>query len=150
MVRVGIGVYGYGSVGLSPVLNLKSKVGLVKRIPKGAKVSYGGTWQAQRDSLLGLLPIGYADGYSYLLSNLGQVQLQDEFCPLVGRVCMDQVIIDLTDWEHKHPDSGPLLGQEVELLGTKFSAEDIAKQIGSIPYEILTSISARVPRVYIP
>ncbi|MEM9424291.1 MAG: alanine racemase [Spirochaetota bacterium] len=150
MVRIGIGAYGYSCETLRPVMTLKSKIGLIKPVPRGAKVSYGGTWTAPRDSLLALLPIGYADGYSRLLSNQGQVLLQGEPCPLVGRVSMDQIVIDLTAWAAKRAvQREQLYEQDIELFGSRITAQDIARQVHTIPYEILTSISARVPRVYL-
>ena len=155
MVRIGIGAYGYGygAEELRPVLSLKTRIGLVKKIPCGHKVSYGGTWQAARASLLALLPIGYGDGYSRLLSNCGQVSLRGELCPVVGRVCMDQTVVDITEFAAQHPelDAADLLEHDVQLLGAKqgLNAQDIAAQLHSIPYEVLTSISPRVPRVYV-
>ncbi len=157
MVRIGIGAYGYcvDVPELLPVLILKTKIGLVKKVPRGAKVSYGGTWVAPRDSLLALLPIGYADGYSRLLSNRGQVLFRDQLCPVVGNVCMDQMMIDLTEWAAQAQSQDDavalehLLEQDVELLGPHFNAQDMANQTNTIPYEVLTSISARVPRLYL-
>ncbi|WGK69118.1 alanine racemase [Candidatus Haliotispira prima] len=147
MVRIGIGAYGYcdGTGELRPVLSLKTKIGLIKRVPSGAKVSYGGTWQAKRDSVLALLPIGYADGYSRQLSNRGQVWLDGALYPVVGRVCMDQTMIDVSD----HPHPATLSEKDVQLIGPEPNAEFIAEQTGTISYEVLTSIGQRVPRIYL-
>ncbi len=169
MVRIGIAAYGAceypgshrattagtaQSGELQALLSLKSKISLVRRVPRGARVSYGGTWQAPCDSLLGLLPIGYADGYSRLLSNCGQVWVAGPgsggYCPVVGRVCMDLTVIDLSDFALRQCGATGLLERDVELLGSRpqLRAQDLAAQCQTIAYEVLTSISARVPRLY--
>ena len=103
LVRPGIILYGsYPSpafrnlIKLKPVMTLKTRIGLLKRVPAGEKISYGGTYVTQRESLIATLPIGYADGYSRKLSNQGQVLVRGRRVPVVGRVCMDYIIADVT------------------------------------------------------
>ena len=101
----------------------------------------------ERESVIATLPIGYADGYNRLLSNKGKVIINDKLVPVVGRVCMDQCMIDITGIEHIK------IGDEVILIGesenNRFNADDIAEIIGTINYEVTCMISKRVPRVYI-
>jgi alanine racemase len=115
-------------------------------IPKGTPVSYGWTWRAPRRSRIATLPVGYADGYPRVLSNRGDVLIQGRRCPVVGRVTMDQILVDVTGLR------GVDVGEEVVLIGQqggqKITAEDLALAAGTIPYEILCGISKRVPRHY--
>lgn len=143
MVRVGIGAYGYYGQ-TQPVMELKTRISIVKQLPKGHKVSYGCTWQAPRATQIGILPVGYADGYSRLLSNCGQVLIDGEIYPVIGRVCMDQFAIQIDGLENP-------LGKEVLLFGRhpELNAHSLAAQCRSISYEILTSVATRVPRHYI-
>jgi alanine racemase len=153
MVRPGLAIYGITpsraarGVPLRPALALKSRVVHLKRVASGEGVSYGYTWRAERDSLLGLLPVGYADGYRRLLSNRGRVRVAGQLCPVVGRVCMDTTIIDLTDLPQ------PAVGLEATLIeadnASPLSAAAVAELCGTIPYEILTGISPRVRREYV-
>jgi alanine racemase len=117
------------------------------RVARGEGVSYGHTWRAKRDSLLGLLPIGYADGYRRALSNCGQGRVAGRLCPVVGTVCMDAILLDLTDLPQ------PRVGLDVTLIeadnDSPISATAVAGQCGTIAYEILTGLSERVPRVYV-
>ena len=154
MVRPGLAMYGIRpstaarAVPLRPALALKSRVVHLKRVPRGEGVSYGHTWRAERDSLLGLLPIGYADGYRRALSNCGQVRVAGRLCPVVGAVCMDATLVDLTDVP------GAAVGMDAVLIeadnDSPLSARAVAALCGTIPYEILTGIGPRVPRVYVP
>ncbi len=132
---------------LEPVLSLKSRIVLLKNVPAGASLGYGCTFTTARESRIATLPIGYADGFHRAHSNNGRVILRGRFAPVVGRVSMDLTILDVTDVP------GVELGDEVVLLGKqqdlRISAEDLAAEIGTISYEILTSISARVPRIYV-
>ncbi len=131
---------------LRPALALKSRIVHLKRVARGEGVSYGHTWRAGRDSLVGLLPIGYADGYRRSLSNLGQVRIAGRLYPVVGVVCMDATLVDLTDVP------GAAVGLEATLIeadnDSPISAAAVAALCGTIPYEILTGIGHRVPRIY--
>jgi alanine racemase len=153
MVRPGIMLYGcYPSpamrsqIELKPVLSWKTRVMQLKKMPTGTSISYGQTFLTQRESLIATLPVGYADGYQRLLSNRGAVLIKGERAPVAGRVCMDLTMVDVTDIANVQQ------GDEVVLLGRQAAAEITADQMAAwantISYEILTSISARVPRIY--
>jgi alanine racemase len=149
MVRPGIMLYGYvypGVRGLRPVLSLKSSILLLKTVPKGTPISYGRTFITKRRSTIATIPVGYADGYNRLLSNKGEVLIKGRRVPVVGRVCMDTIMVDVT----KIPDV--TYKSSVVLIGMqgkeKITADDIAEKTGTIPYEVLTSIGQRVKRVY--
>jgi len=154
--RPGIALYGYTSVSdenikrsLKPVMNLKSKVALVKKIKKGETVSYNGLWTAKRESYIGVVPIGYGDGYPRQLSNIGMVLFRGKKIPIRGTVCMDYTMVDLT---HAVGEKKPQVGEEISLFGEQagcvLSAEDLAVMTKTIPYEIITRVGPRVPRVY--
>ncbi|MEW6408851.1 MAG: alanine racemase [Nitrospirota bacterium] len=154
MVRPGIMLYGYfpsnevrRRVDLKPVLSLKSKVISLKRVPAGTSISYGRTFITRRESLIAGIPLGYADGYSRLLSNNGEVLIRGKRAPVAGRICMDIFMADVTDID------GVSEGDEVVLIGKQgneqITADDIALRTGTISYEVLCSISYRVPRIYI-
>ena len=151
MVRPGIILYGiYPSdevnreaFPLVPVLSWVSHVSFVKEVPAGTPISYGGTFVTERPSRIATVPVGYADGYRRDLSNRGLVQIGDRLAPVVGRICMDQFMVDVTDLPPVHR------GDTVWLIGEKVTAEDLAAAIGTIPYEIVCGISERVPRLYI-
>jgi alanine racemase len=154
MVRPGLMLYGvYPSpnlatqISLKPALSWMTRILQLKKIPAGSSISYGQTFITKRESLIATLPIGYADGYSRLLSNRGEVLVKEKRAPVVGRVCMDLTMIDVTDIR------GVTEGDEVTLLGrqgnAEISADEMAAWANTISYEILTSIGARVPRVYL-
>lgn len=156
MVRPGIILYGmYPSdevtrnrISLKPLMSLKTRVSHVKILPKGRAISYGGSYITRRQSIIATLPVGYADGYSRLLSSQAEVLIKGQRAPILGRICMDQCMVDVTDIQgHVNP------GEEVVLIGSdggeRISAEEIAGFIGTINYEITCGISKRVPRVYI-
>ena len=132
---------------LKPVLALKSRIVLLKTVPAGTSLGYGCTFTTARESRIATLPIGYADGFHRAHSNNGRVIVRGRFAPVVGRVSMDLTVLDVTDVPSVE------LGDEVVLLGAqqglRISAEDLAAEIGTISYEILTSISGRVPRIYV-
>lgn len=153
LVRPGIVLYGsYPSpdfrslIKLKPVMTLKTCIGLLKRVPLGERISYGGTYATKRESLVGVLPIGYADGYNRKLSNQGEVLIRGQRAPVVGRVCMDYIMADVTDIP------GVSLGDEAVLMGRQgggqISAEEIAEKIGTLSYEVLCLVGKRVPRIY--
>jgi len=153
MVRPGIMLYGYHTLPnsvlcpiLKPVLSLRSTVIQVRTIHPGDSISYNRTFVATRKSQIAVLPIGYADGYSRRLSNNGSVLIRGRRAPIVGIVCMDTTMVDVTD-------IGPVrTGEEVTLIGSQgqeaIGADDIATWTGTIPYEVLCAIGPRVPRLY--
>jgi len=153
MVRPGIMLYGsYPSpqmiqrIPLCPVMTWKTRVLHLQDLPAGSDISYGGTFRTERPSRIATLPVGYADGFNRLLSNRWNVLVRGKKAPLVGRVCMDLIMIDGTDIP------GIQVEDEVVLLGRqgdqKISAEDWARALNTIPYEIYCCVSKRVPRVY--
>ncbi|MGD2062918.1 MAG: alanine racemase [Nitrospirota bacterium] len=148
-VRPGIGLYGYGAtegVELEGVLSLQSRVVRLRDLPAGTTVGYGCTFRCRRATRMAILPIGYADGVSRALSNRGEVLIEGRRCPIIGRVNMDLTCVDVTDVPQAREGSPAVLigGQGRETI----SAQDIADLLGTIPYEVLCNISARVPRVY--
>ncbi len=153
LARPGISLYGLvpfegaeKEIDLKPVMQLKTRIVFVKRVKKGTSVSYGRTWKAESDSIIGTLPIGYADGYNRLLSNKGEVLIRGKRIPIVGRVCMDMCMVDITSLPEVK------VGEEVVLIGSqgkeRITADEIAKLIGTISYEVVCAISKRVPRIY--
>jgi len=153
MVRPGLALYGiYPSPQLSreivlkPVLSWKTRILQLKRVPEEASVGYGRTFVTRRESLIGTLPVGYADGYPRILSNRAVVLVHGCRAPVAGRVSMDLTTIDVTDID------GVQQGDEVVLLGRQgdvtISADEMASWANTISYEILTSIGARVPRIH--
>lgn len=141
--RVGIGLYGYSSVTntvLKPVVSLYSRIALCKNVNKGEKVSYGLTHTFDCDGYIGVLPIGYADGL--LRDNQNRlVYCNGNYYPIVGRICMDQTMIFSQHTFKK--------GSDVEIFGEHIHLETMAKELGTIGYEILCTISDRVPRYYV-
>ena len=113
-----------------------------KVVQPGNAVSYGGTWKADHPVRVVTVPVGYGDGYFRALSNRGQVVIRGQRHPIVGRVCMDQFMVNL-EWGTAYN------GDAVTLIGDGISAQDMADWAGTIPYEVLTNIHARVPRVYV-
>jgi len=130
---------------LKPVMSLRSRIMLLKRIHKGETLGYGCTFEASRETLAAVLPVGYNDGYVRALSNRGRVIVRGAYVPVVGRISMDLTIIDVTDV------AGVALNDVVTLIGEdgdlSVTAEEIAKTAGTLSYEITCGISARVPRV---
>jgi alanine racemase len=152
MVRPGLMLYGYApdsapAATLRPALTWKTRIVQVKRIRAGQAVSYGGTFVAARPSTLAVLPVGYADGYGRGLSNNGRVLIGGRPAPVVGRVCMDLTIVDVTDHPPPHPgDAVVLLGEQGP---ARITADDLATWLGTISYEVLCRIGRRVVRVYL-
>ena len=154
-VRAGITIYGiYPSneverdiVKLIPAMELKSHVSYVKDLPAGTPISYGGTFASEKDLRVATIPVGYADGYPRSLSNKGWVLIHGQKAPIIGRVCMDQFMIDVTDiLDVKHGDEVTLIGKD----GDEFiSIETFGDLSGRFSYEFACDISKRVPRVYI-
>jgi alanine racemase len=154
MTRPGVGMYGLypspyvnRSLNLRPVLSLKSRVIRLTRVAPGDSVSYGRTWRANRPSTIALVMCGYGDGLPRLLSNRGSVLVKGHRVPIVGRVCMDMCMVDVTDV----PDVA--MDEEVAIIGrqgeAEIRAEEVAELCGTISYEILCGITARVPRLYL-
>ena len=153
-VRVGIAMYGLRpstevtpAVPLRPALSLKSRVARVRTLPAGSSISYGRTYITPRQMPVALIPVGYGDGYHRLLSNRGAVLINGRRAPIVGRVCMDQFVVDISQ-------AGPVeLGSEVVLIGTQgegsISADEVAAWSETINYEVTTGLLPRVPRVYL-
>jgi len=151
LVRPGIALYGLDPGGgltagtpLRPALALYSRLSLVKRVAAGEGVSYGLRWTAPRATTVGTVQAGYADGVTRALTNRGMVLVNGRERPMVGTICMDQFLVDLGDDEARVGDEVILLG---ERGGRRVSAEDWASRLGTITYEVATSIGARVPRV---
>lgn len=153
LVRPGIALYGIApdpsldaAWDLRPVLSFESAVLFLKDLPAGAKVSYGLTWEARRPTRLATLPVGYGDGYLRIFGNRAHVLVRGHRAPVVGRVCMDLCLVDVTDVPGvQEGDRAILLGaQGAEVVG----AQELAEHAGTIPYEILCAVSPRVPRTY--
>lgn len=155
MVRAGITVYGlYPSdevetdiVALKPVMSLISHISFVKTLEAGAEISYGGTYKLTEDRRVATIPVGYADGYPRQLSNKGCVLIHGKRAPILGRVCMDQFMVDVTDI----PDAAQ--GDEVVLVGTQgdehISVEELGALSGRFNYEFVCDVGKRVPRCFI-
>lgn len=126
---------------LYPVAQLKSKIVTLQTVRKGQAVSYGGTWIAPQNTLIGIVPIGYADGVPVQLSNCGHVAIDGKCVPIVGKVCMDYTLINLTSVENP-------LGKDVEFFGNTISAHEVAASAKTIVWDVLTRLSERVPRVF--
>jgi len=146
MVRLGIGMYGVSAcddTALQAVITLKSYVSQLKHIAKGDTIGYGRIGTANKDMQIGIVPIGYADGFNRLLSNgVGQVVINGQLAPVVGNICMDMCMVDVTH-------ISLVEGDEVEVFGSQYTIHQMAQALHTIPYEILTSISRRVKRVYV-
>ncbi|RLE14913.1 alanine racemase [Candidatus Aerophobetes bacterium] len=153
LVRPGIILYGlYPSpemnrtIPLKPAMSFKTKITYLKRVPAGYSLSYDRTFTTKRKSLIAILPVGYADGYPRALSNKGEVLIKGKRAPVVGMICMDMTLVDVTHI----PDVK--VGDEVVLFGkqngAQISADEIASKSDLINYEILCGISKRVPRIY--
>lgn len=146
-VRPGLALYGVGSEKFKPVMSLRSRIVMIKNVPAGTKISYACTFETKRASRIGVVPIGYADGYPFALSNKAFVLVGGAKLPVVGRVTMDMIMIDLTEAPSSHVgDVVVLMGKQ---NGKEISVEEIAGLAGTIPYEIFCGISKRMPRVYI-
>lgn len=147
LVRPGIMLYGSGGDGsssLRPVMKLKTRIVQLRRVPENTPVSYGGTFVTRRPSVIGTLPIGYADGYMRALSNRSMVSVGGGLAPVVGAVCMDLIMIDVTDVP------GVSVGDEVVLFGDDaVSVDDVARWADTISYELLSITGKRVPRRYV-
>ena len=152
MVRVGIVSYGISPlpalpVNLKPVLSLKARVVHIKTLPKDCAISYGRTFTTLKTMRIATICAGYADGYSRLLSNKGEVLIRGIRAKVVGSVCMDQLCVDISDIKDAQiGDSAVLFG--VDEWGNEISPDELAQKIGTISYEVLCAVSNRVPRIY--
>lgn len=154
LVRPGIAIYGLypsewvdqNKILLKPALSLKTRIIQLKRVPARFKVSYGCTFETPQESILATVPVGYADGYSRLFSSKGEMLVRGKRAKVVGRVCMDQLVLDVTHIEDV------ALDDEVVIIGTQdeetISADELAVKAETIHYEIVSSILTRVPKIY--
>jgi len=145
LTRPGIMLYGYleekNGAKLKKVMRVFSKIAQVQHLKKGDAVSYNRKYFADRDMPVGVVPIGYADGYPRVLSNKSHMYVDGVKCPVIGTVCMDMVMVDLSGVDL----SGGLI---VEVMGDNIGADELARMADTIPYEILTGIQQRIPRIY--
>ena len=150
MIRLGIGLYGVypsryvqdeADLKLRPLMSLKAYVTNIKYIEKGQSVSYGCTFTADKKTKVATIGAGYADGVPRLLSNKGFILVDGVKCPIIGNVCMDQIMVDIKDLDLK-------VGNVVEVFGEGISVDDVADMCSTISYEILCNIGPRVPRLY--
>ncbi|MDP4178814.1 MAG: alanine racemase [Bacillota bacterium] len=154
-VRPGIILYGYypskqvlkENLKLKPVLSLKANIAHIKKLPIGESISYGRKFKTDKESIIATITIGYADGYTRLLFNKAKVIINGTIAPVVGNICMDQCMIDVTNVKDvKLGDEVILIGEDGNLI---VNAETIADSLGTISYEVLCMISRRIPRVYL-
>jgi alanine racemase len=155
MVRVGISLYGlapsadvqFKRLRLLPAMSFKTKVSFIKTLKAGQSISYGCTYQTEKDSLIATLPVGYADGFYRGRSNVGFVMIRGKRVPIVGRICMDQTMMDVSSI----PDLR--IGEEVVLFGRSEEGElpvdEIATEMNTINYEVVCQLGKRVPRIYV-
>lgn len=155
MVRPGIMIYGFypdpetpHTIELKPGLSFYTKVSFIKKVNAGTSIGYGRTWFAPRDTNIATIPAGYADGFNRLFSNMGRVLINGKSYPVVGRICMDQAMIDLG------PDTDVQVGDDVVLIGKsgdlEISGDEWAEKLHTITYEVTCQINARVQRYYDP
>ena len=151
MVRPGLSLYGVSpfaniKLPLKPALSFKTRIIFIKDVPAGCGISYGRTFIAKKKMRIGVLAVGYADGYPWRLSNKAEVIIKGKLCPIVGRVCMDHTMVDLSSVKEVE------VGEEAVLIGksknSAITAAYLAKLAGTISYEILTGLSCHLPRVY--
>lgn len=155
MVRCGIVTYGldpsdevkFENIPTTPVMQIKSHIACVKAVPEGDTVGYGAAFMAKRETLVATIPCGYGDCYPRLLTNKGRVLIKGHSAPVIGRVCMDQFMVDVTDIPGvKHGDEVTIVGVDG---GESLTVEELAKTAGSFNYEYVCDITKRVPRVYL-
>ena len=151
MIRPGIALYGFypapgmeglDGPGLEPVMRVKSRISAVRALPAGSSISYGRTAVLERDSRLAVVPIGYGDGYPRQLSNRAMMEIHGALCPVVGRICMDMCMVDVTDLSQ-------VQAGDVALVYSPELIQKDAELAGTIVYELLCDVTRRVPRVYL-
>ncbi|MDO8584283.1 MAG: alanine racemase, partial [bacterium] len=158
LARSGIALYGLWPsqkthkrlprITIKPVLSWKSRIANVRTVPTGTGVSYGLTFTTRRPSKLALIPVGYADGYDRHLSNKGHVVIRGKRCPIIGRVCMNMFVVDVTDLPIvKREDEVVLIGRQGN---TEVTADELADLLGTINYEVVARLSALLPRIIVP
>lgn len=155
LVRLGLALYGYDPAGrftgLEPVMSVKTRTVLVRDVAPGTRVSYGGRWTAERPSRIGVLPVGYADGYAWRLTGKAEALVRGRRVPVVGAVSMDMIFVDLTDLAAAGEHVGT--GEEVVLLGRqgdeRITAPELAAQAGTISWELLCLLGLRLARCYV-
>lgn len=154
MVRCGIATYGiypsqwvnHMQVNLIPAMELKTHVIYIKEVEAGVGISYGATYITNRKTKIATIPVGYADGYSRNLSNQGKVIIHGKFAPIIGKVCMDQFMVDVTHIKDvKQGDTVTLLGKDKD---SYISVEELSEWSHSFPYELVCTVGKRIPRVY--
>lgn len=153
-VRAGISMYGiYPSdemdrnrIRLEPAMELKSHIVYIKEVPAGVPVSYGGTFVTDRPTRIATIPVGYADGYPRSLSSRGCVLIRGKRAPILGRICMDQFMADVTDIPAEELDEVTLMGRDGEEF---LSVDELGALSGRFPYEFVCDVSKRVPRIYV-
>lgn len=150
-LRPGLLIYGYNPVANSqiqfkPAMTLQSVTNLIRNIKKGEGVSYNHTWKAPRDSQVAVVPIGYADGWHRILSNRAEVLWNGQKAKLVGNICMDYLMVDVTDLPQEKENEVIFFGRSKS--GAEILASEVAEKAQTIPWEILTSVGERVPRLY--
>ncbi len=159
MVRPGILQYGlkpsndtlsetnFNELNLKPIMSLKTQVSYVKTLPEGVSIGYGRTYFTKRETKVATIPVGYADGYSRAMGNKGRVLINGESAPIIGTICMDQFMVDITKIDNVKN------GDEVTLIGVQgkneISADEIASLENTINYEVICNIGKRVPRIYL-
>ncbi len=154
MVRAGIILYGHypseemdkTKLRIKPAMALKSSISNIKKVEKGCGISYNQIFTTEKESIIATLPIGYADGYTRMLTEKGQVYLEGKKAPIVGKICMDQMMIDVTGIDKVSMDSEVILFDYKE---GSISMEDLADMLGTVNYEIMCMMGRRLPRVYI-
>ena len=151
MVRAGVILYGMypsdtvdkSKLEIKPVMNLKSRITLIKDVEEGMGVSYGKTYITDKKMKIATIPIGYADGYLRCLSHKAKVEIGGKICNVIGRICMDQCMIDVSNVHNMN------IGDEVTVFGDgQISADDVANWMNTINYEVLCLVSKRIPRIY--
>lgn len=154
MIRCGIATYGIfpseevnkGNIRLQPAMELKSHVIYIKEVDAGIPVSYGATYVTSQKTRIATIPVGYADGYSRNLSNYGKVIINGQYAPIIGRICMDQFMVDVTDIQGvKQGDTVTLMGRDQDAY---ISVEELSEWSHSFPYELVCTVGKRIPRVY--
>ena len=146
LTRPGIMTYGYvtpqKNINLQKVMKVYSKVVHIKNVGAGEYISYNGTYKTQKPMKIGVIPVGYADGYMRKLSNCGYMLLDGKKCNVLGNICMDMTIIDITEI------SEASITKDVEILGDNVTADELGNMTGTIPYEVLCNFSSRIKRYY--
>ncbi|MCG8512789.1 MAG: alanine racemase, partial [Halanaerobiales bacterium] len=155
MVRPGTSLYGLypgpemaenPTIELYPVMSIKAKLVHIKSVPQGTPISYGGTFVTQKSSVIGVVPMGYVDGVFRQLANKGEVLIRGKRCPMIGNICMDQFMVDLTGLKEVE------IGDEVVLVGAqgehRITADEVGEKVGTISIEVVTRLGKRMPIVY--